>query len=163
MEKSNLNLTLQQAQATLKKYWYVPSLLVLLVVLFLAGSWYGKTVVDQKTAGGRRILHYVDPMNPAHTSPGPGLAPCGMKMEPVYADDGGQAAGSAMPPGSVRITPEKQQTIGVRVAAVEQSPRTFTLRTLGKVAADETRTYRVNAFSDGFITKVYDISTGSLV
>ncbi len=163
MEKSNLNTTLQQAQAALKKYWYVPGLLFLLAVLFLAGSWYGKTVAEQKTAGGRRILHYVDPMNPAHTSAEPGLAPCGMKMEPVYADDGGQAAGSAMPPGSVKITPEKQQIIGVRVATVEKSPWTYTLRTVGKVAADETRTYRVNAFSEGFVTKVYDISTGSLV
>ncbi|MBU4233278.1 MAG: efflux RND transporter periplasmic adaptor subunit, partial [Proteobacteria bacterium] len=138
-------------------------LLILLAVLFLAGSWYGKTVAGQNAAGSRRILHYVDPMNPAHTSAEPGLAPCGMKMEPVYAEDGGQAAGSAMPPGSVKITPEKQQIIGVRVATVEKSPRTYTLRTVGKVAVDETRTYRLNAFSDGFITKVYDISTGSLV
>lgn len=163
MEKSNLNTTLQQAHAALKKYWYVPGLLILLAVLFLAGSWYGKTVAGQNAAGSRRILHYVDPMNPAHTSAEPGLAPCGMKMEPVYAEDGGQAAGSAMPPGSVKITPEKQQIIGVRVATVEKSPRTYTLRTVGKVAVDETRTYRLNAFSDGFITKVYDISTGSLV
>ena len=78
----------QQARETLKKYWYVPGLLILMAVLFLAGSWYGKTVADQKTTGGRRILHYVDPMNPAHTSSEPGLAPCGMKMEPVYADEG---------------------------------------------------------------------------
>ena len=141
----------------------MPVLLLILAVLFLAGSWYGKTVADQKTAGGRRILYYVDPMNPTHTSPEPGLAPCGMKMEPVYAEDEGQAAGSAMSPGSVKITPEKQQTIGVRVATVEKSPWTYTLRTVGKVAVDETRTYRLNAFSDGFIMKVYDISTGSLV
>ncbi len=108
-------------------------------------------------------MHYVDPMNPAHTSPEPGLAPCGMKMEPVYADNEGQAAGPALPPGSVKITPEKQQIIGVRVATVEKSPWTYTLRTLGKVAVDETRTYRLNAFSDGFVMKVYDFSTGSLV
>ena len=108
-------------------------------------------------------MYYVDPMNPAHTSPEPGLAPCGMKMEPVYAEDEGQTAGSALSPGSVKITPEKQQIIGVRVATVAKSPWTYTLRTVGKVAADETRTYRVNAFSDGFIMKVYDNSTGSLV
>ncbi len=34
---------------------------------------------------------------------------------------------------------------------------------MGKVVADETRTYRLNAFSEGFVTKVYDITTGSLV
>ena len=153
----------QQAHEAIKKYWYVPTLLILMAALFLAGSWYGKTVAEQKSAGGRRILHYVDPMNPAHTSPEPGLAPCGMKMEPVYADDDGQAAGAALYPGSVKITPEKQQIIGVRVATVEKSPWTYTLRTLGAVAADETRTYRLNAFKDGFIMKLYDNTTGSLV
>jgi len=164
MEKPSLNTEANQLHAILKKYWLVPVLLLIVVVLFLAGSWYGQRSVDSKTsAGGRRILHYVDPMNPAHTSPEPGLAPCGMKMEPVYADEGGQAAGSALPPGSVKITPEKQQIIGVRVATVAKSPWSYTLRTVGKVAADETRTYRVNAFSDGFIMKVNDISTGSLV
>jgi membrane fusion protein, copper/silver efflux system len=164
MEKPSLNMEASQLYALLKKYWLVPVFALLVVALFLAGSWYGKSKVDSQTsAGGRRILHYVDPMNPAHTSTEPGLAPCGMKMEPVYADDGGQAPTSAMLPGSVKITPEKQQIIGVRVAEVAKSPWTYTLRTVGKVAADETRTYRVNAFSDGFITRVFDISTGSLV
>ena len=68
-----------------------------------------------------------------------------------------------MPPGSVKVTPEKQQLIGVRVAKVEKSPWTYTLRTVGKVAVDETRIYRLNAFVDGFILKVYNNSTGSLV
>ena len=86
-----------------------------------------------------------------------------MKMEPVYADDGGQVAGSAMPPGSVKITPEKQQIIGVRVATVEKSPWTYTLRTVGKVAVDETRTYRLNAFVEGWVVKIYNNTTGSLV
>jgi membrane fusion protein, copper/silver efflux system len=164
MEKPNLSTVMQQAQTALRKYWYVAGLVILLMLLFLVGSWYGQSkVADQKGAGSRRILYYMDPMNPAHTSPEPGLAPCGMKMEPVYADDGGQAAGSAMPPGSVKISPEKQQIVGVRVATVEKSPWTYTIRTVGKVAVDETRIYRLNAFSEGFIVKVFDNSTGSLV
>jgi RND family efflux transporter MFP subunit len=86
-----------------------------------------------------------------------------MKMEPVYADEGGQAAAASLPSGSVKISPEKQQIIGVRLAPVAKSPWNYTLRTVGKVAADETRTYRINAFSDGFIMRVFDNSTGSLV
>ncbi|MDP2045223.1 MAG: efflux RND transporter periplasmic adaptor subunit, partial [Deltaproteobacteria bacterium] len=164
MEKPSPSTETSQLHAVLKKYWHVPVLLFLLVVLFLAGSWYGQRNVDPQTsAGNRRILYYVDPMNPTHTSPKPGLAPCGMKMEPVYAQDEGQTTSAALSPGSVTITPEKQQIIGVRVDTVAKSPWTYTLRTAGKVAADETRTYRVNAFSDGFIMKVYDNSTGSLV
>jgi len=164
MEKPSPSTETRQLHTVLKKYWYAPVFLFTLVVLFLAGNWYGQRNADSQTsAGNRRILYYVDPMNPAHTSPKPGLAPCGMKMEPVYAQDEGQTTGAALSPGSVTITPEKQQIIGVRVETVAKSPWTYTLRTAGKVAADETRTYRVNAFSDGFIMKVYDNSTGSLV
>ena len=164
MEKPNLSTVMQQAQTALRKYWYVAGLLFLCAGLFLVGSWYGQSkVADQKGPGSRRILYYVDPMNPTHTSPEPGLAPCGMKMEPVYADAGDQPAGPVMPPGSVKITPEKQQIIGVRVAAVEKSPWTYTLRTVGKVAVDETRVYRLNAFSEGWVERIYDNSTGSLV
>jgi len=164
MEKPNPSTAEWQLQAVIKKYWHVPTFLLILAVLFLAGSWYGQRKVDtQKAAGSRRILYYVDPMNPAHTSPEPGLAPCGMKLEPVYAEDGGQGAGSAMPPGSVKITPEKQQIIGVRVATVEKSPWTYTLRTVGKVAVDETRIYRLNAFIEGWVVKIFNNTTGSLV
>ena len=148
----------------LKKYWLVPGLLIVLVILFLAGSWYGKRqVAIQKAVGSRPILYYVDPMNPAHTSPQPGLAPCGMKMEPVYADDAGRVAGSAIPPGAFKITPEKQQVMGLRVAAVEQMPWTYRLRTTGKVAVDEDSIYRVNAFVEGWIVRIFNNTTGSLV
>jgi membrane fusion protein, copper/silver efflux system len=164
MEKPSPNTETSQLRDVLKKYWQVPVFLLIVVVLFLSGSWYGQRKADPQTsAGNRRILYYVDPMNPTHTSPEPGLAPCGMRMEPVYAENEGQPAGSALSPGSVKVTPEKQQIIGVRVDTVAKSPWTHTLRTVGKVAVDETRAYRLNAFSDGFIMKVYDNSTGSLV
>ncbi|MDD2903676.1 MAG: efflux RND transporter periplasmic adaptor subunit, partial [Syntrophales bacterium] len=164
MEKPSLGKDDRQLQTVLKKYWFVPVFLLIFAVLFLAGSWYGQKKADsQASTGNRRILYYVDPMNPAHTSPEPGLAPCGMKMEPVYAEDEDHPAGTALSPGSVKITPKKQQIIGVKVATVAKSPWTYTLRTVGKVAADETRIYRINAFIDGFIMKVFDNSTGSLV
>jgi len=165
MEKQNSSSGLGQAQTALKKYWYAPVVLVLVAALFLAGSWYGQKKADsQNAAGNWRILYYVDPMNPAHTSPEPELAPCGMKMEPVYAEDENQPPGAALPPGSVKITPKKQQLIGVKVAAVAKSPWTYTLRTVGKVAVDETRLYRVKALTEGWIVKVYNNSTtGSLV
>ncbi len=164
MEKPNLLTRMGQVQTLVRTYWYVPAAVIVVAGLFLLGSWHGQSkVAGSKTAGNRRILHYVDPMNPAHTSPEPGLAPCGMKMEPVYAENEGQVAGAAMAPGSVKITPEKQQVIGVRVAKVEKSPWTYTLRTVGKVAVDENRIYRLNAFDQGFVMRVYNNSTGSLV
>ena len=50
-----------------------------------------------------------------------------------------------MPPGTVKITPEKQQVIGVRTAVVEKAAVNHTIRTVGRVAPDEKRVYRLVA------------------
>ena len=68
-----------------------------------------------------------------------------------------------LPPGAVKISPQKQQLIGVRLGVVEKAPYTHTLRALGRVAVDETRIYRLNSFVDGWILKTFNNSTGSLV
>jgi Cu(I)/Ag(I) efflux system membrane fusion protein len=70
---------------------------------------------------------------------------------------------SSFPPGTVRITPEKQQLIGVRVAPVERAPVTRTLRLFGRVVPDEMKIYRVIAGTDGWIMRVAPVTTGSIV
>lgn len=87
-------------------------------------------------------------------------------MEPVHAESGG--SGEAVHPrydlpGTVRISPEKQQMIGVRVEKVERSSHGHTLRTLGRVAADENLVYRVITNTDGWVRDVKGCTTGSLV
>ncbi|TLM98849.1 efflux RND transporter periplasmic adaptor subunit, partial [bacterium] len=83
---------------------------------------------------------------------------------PVYADGGTAGTGAATTPsGAVRVSPEKQQVIGLKVERVDRiSPRNM-VRFLGRVAADERRVYFINATIDGWITKTYSNSTGSLV
>lgn len=137
---------------------------------FLAGgAWWSRSDASPKAAGGaRRILYYHDPMHPAFKSDKPGIAPdCGMQLEPVYSDEEGPAAGpsggSIAPPGTVRISAEKQQLIGVRVEEVRQADREETVRTLGRVAADEARLYKVNSGAEGLIREVHGATTGSLV
>ena len=62
------------------------------------------------SGAGRKVLYYRDPKDPNYTSQQPGLNPeTGNELEPVYADDL-----SAMPAGTIQITPEKQQLIGVK-------------------------------------------------
>ena len=146
-----------------RRFWALVCAAVLfLLVGFLAGSHYDKRQ-SAKAGSGRTVIYYLDPMNPAHTSPVPGLAPCGMKLEPVYADEVGDYPDSSLAPGTVRVTPRKQQLIGVRVATVEKAPFTYTFKALGKVAVDETRIYRMNAAIDGWIREVGNNSTGSVV
>jgi len=70
---------------------------------------------------------------------------------------------SLMRPGSVAISPEKQQIIGVCTDVVEKNCAAKNLRFLGKVAPDETRVFKVNAAVDGMIRKVSSLTTGSMV
>jgi multidrug efflux pump subunit AcrA (membrane-fusion protein)/YHS domain-containing protein len=135
------------------------------VGFFAGGAWWSRsTPTPNATAGARRILYYHDPMHPAYKSDKPGIAPdCGMQLEPVYSDEQGAADGSTTPPGTVRVSAEKQQLIGVRVEEVRKADREETLRALGRVAADEARLYKVIAPADGLIREISGATTGSLV
>lgn len=135
---------------------------------FLAGLWVTQYGGNNKSTTERKILHYVDPMNPAFKSDKPGIAPCGMALEPVYADSrdsvmNGSFVRASMPPGTIRISPEKQQLIGIKITTVEKAPWSHTLRVLGRVTPDETRVYRINAAVNGWIDNVLPVTTGSLV
>lgn len=110
-------------------------------------------------AGGRKIVHYRDPQNPEYTSDKPGFNPeTGNELEPVYADDA-----STLPMGTIHVSPEKQQLIGVRYGVVEASSGTHTFRAVGKVAYDETRIARVHTKVEGWIERVFVDFTGDMV
>ncbi len=115
-----------------------------------------------KTAGGeRKILYYRDPMNPQHRSDKPAKAPDGMDFVPVYADEEG-GEGPA-PEGSFKISPEKQQLVGVQYGEVTPQPLTRTIRAVARLSYDETRIVRVHAKIEGWVDKVYVDFTGQMV
>ena len=147
----------------------VPLLVVVVAVLsFLAGNTYRRQNLSARvSASARRILYYRDPMHPAYKTDKPGIAPdCGMRLEPVYADEAAAKsgeAGAALPPGTVAIPADQQQLMGIRVEPAESSRSSSTLRVLGRVAADETRLYRMNAATDGCIREALPNTVGTLV
>lgn len=151
----------------------VSNLLILfsiIVLTFFAGMWHEKRQsATNKIRNDSKVLYYVDPMHPSYKSDKPGIAPdCGMKLEPVYAD--GQTGGASqttevvpVKPGTVAISPERQQLIGVKVAQVTKKAGTHTMRLLGRVTVDETRIYRILSTIDGWIRQAGSKSGGSLV
>lgn len=100
----------------------------------------------------KKILYWVDPMNPNHRSDKPGKAPDGMDLVPVYGENGSQ---TNLPPGSVQITQTKQQLIGVTYGIASFEKLTHTLRAVGRIAYDETKTSRIHAKIEGWVEKVY--------
>jgi Cu(I)/Ag(I) efflux system membrane fusion protein len=142
-------------------------LLILAAAALAGASWYGRRdAVVASAHEARKILYYVDPMHPAYRSDHPGKAPdCGMALVPVYDRRSGDPSRAYENDGgdSVRVGRDAQRLVGVRVETVESAPGAETLRLYGRVAADETRVYRVNAGIDGYIRQISNVTTGSQV
>ena len=113
--------------------------------------------------GDRKVLYYVDPMNPSFRSPEPGTAPCGMPLEPVYADGAaGHGRGDASRRGAGPRRPPAAHRRGARDGRAAGTLR-HTLRLVGPRAPDETRLFRVTAATAGRIREMGAATTGSLV
>jgi RND family efflux transporter MFP subunit len=109
-------------------------------------------------ANARKIVRYRDPQDPKYTSDKPGMNPAtGSELEPVYADQ------PAPVPGSIQISAEKQQLIGMRYGTAEWSSEGQAIRFAGRVVPDETRVTRVHAKVDGWIERVSVDFTGQLI
>lgn len=101
-----------------------------------------------------KLAFYRSPMNAADTSPVPKKDSMGMDFVPVYQDElagAGEVSGLA----GVKIDAQRQQLIGLRTAEVTQGPISGDWRTVGRVAADETRVRKINVKVDGFVEKLF--------
>lgn len=140
--------------------------LVPLVAASTAGLAIAVHYTETKAVPKHRVLYWVDPMHPAYRSDKPGTAPdCGMELEPVYAEEVGH---SMLPPeeskpGAVQIDPATQQLYGIRITRVEAGTGEGEIRFFGKVAADQTRVYRVNLGTDGYVKETHDDAIGNHV
>ncbi len=110
----------------------------------------------------KKILFYRNPMNPAVTSPAPKKDEMGMDYVPVYEEEGDEAAGEDTP-GTVRISTEKIQKIGVRSEIVKRRSLRRVIRTVGRVDPDETKVFNINAKIGGWVEKLYLNRTDQMV
>jgi Cu(I)/Ag(I) efflux system membrane fusion protein len=115
-------------------------------------------------AAQKKILYWVDPMHPAYKSDKPGKAPdCGMELVPVYADEGGSTASAVSGYANLKLTSDRKQLIGVQTGMTEMRSLGRSVRTVGRVAVDETRLYKINTKFDGYIEKLYVNVTGQQI
>ena len=70
---------------------------------------------------------------------------------------------SVRPEGAFRISPEKQQLIGVQYGTVEYQDTSKSLRAVGKVAYDETKIVRISPKIEGWVEQVFVDFTGKQV
>ena len=82
----------------------------------------------------RKVKFYRSPMTPAVTSPTPMKDEMGMDYVPVYEDAAGGTSVAGR--GTVSLTPEKQQMIGLKTEKAAYRSLLKTVRASGKVAYD---------------------------
>ena len=144
-----------------KNALYCVLLLLVLAIGFAIGHLPGAV-----TARARVPLYYVDSMHPTYRSSKPGKAPdCGMDLTPVYPEDLGKGLSTVAGSGSgvLHIDPATQQLYGIRLAKVHAASGQDTLRVFGRVAADETRVYRINFGTDGYVKETHADAVGDRV
>ena len=107
---------------------------------------------------------YHCPMHPTMLSDRPGDCPiCGMRLVAVEPATGGPRGETVRGLAGVRIPARKQQLIGVRTAEVKTIPFVRKIRTVGRVASDESRLHHVHTKIDGWIEVLHVNATGERV
>jgi Cu(I)/Ag(I) efflux system membrane fusion protein len=113
-----------------------------------------QTAAPAKT--DRKILYYRNPMGLPDTSPVPKKDSMGMDYIPVYADEQDD-------PGTVKVSLDKIQRIGVRTEKVEAREIAHSVRGVGTVQHDESLLTIVTVRSDGYIERLFVNKTGQHV
>jgi len=108
-------------------------------------------------AGARRLLYYRNPMGLPDTSPVPKKDWMGMDYIPVYEGEEQDES------GTVKVSLEKIQRIGVRTETVDQQVIVRPVRGVGRVEHDESRLTIVTMRSDGYIEELFVNKTGQHV
>jgi Cu(I)/Ag(I) efflux system membrane fusion protein len=117
---------------------------------------------DAARASAHSPMRYTCPMHPDSHSNHPGDCPiCGMHLE--LERGGGGTPSRTLPQGSVQVSPERQQAIGIRLGVVGRSTGRRMMRTTGRVAPDENRTYPIVAAVSGWIRSAGSLTAGDAV
>jgi Cu(I)/Ag(I) efflux system membrane fusion protein len=144
----------------MKKWLYIVPLFLCVLGGFAAGHFLDHSRNEQS----RRVLYYVDPMHPSYKSSKPGKAPdCGMDLEPVYAESAAATVAPKDAASGAAIEPAVQQLYGIRLAKAEKQAQHQSLRLFGRVAAEDTRIFRVDFGADGYVKETHEDSVGTHV
>jgi Cu(I)/Ag(I) efflux system membrane fusion protein len=137
-------------------------------VLFLASCGGSRGAAPTVATPAAKAAHkWQCPMHPEVVKDGPGDCPiCGMKLVPIEeAAPAASKSTGAGPAGlsTVSIDSARRQLLGLKTVAVTRGPFATSIRTTGRIAADERRVHHVHTRYEGFVEHVTADFTGKYV
>lgn len=147
-----------------RKQWIIAAAVVLVALIagWVAGRTFapqpGQSAAASSAEPARKVLYYRNPMGLPDTSPVPKKDSMGMDYVPVY--EGGKAPAK---PGTVVMSPEKVQKLGVRTERVRLQGLSPSVRASATVQVDETRQYVIAPKFEGWVERLYANQTGMAV
>jgi len=112
------------------------------------------------TASEKQPLYWVAPMDDNYRRDKPGLSPMGMDLVPYYGDDG---SGPDEGQGTIRISSNVINNLGVRTATAEYEALQTKIDTVGYVNYDQDKLVHIHPRVEGWIEKLYVKAIGDPV
>ncbi len=139
----------------------VAALIGAIITYVAVGIFSSDTAVEgNSTSAKKEPLYWVAPMDANYRRDKPGKSPMGMDLVPVYADGG---SGSDSGAGTIKISPEVVNNLGVRIAKAEYKYLHTQIKTVGYVKYDEDQLVHIHPRVKGWIEKLYVKASGDPV
>lgn len=113
-----------------------------------------------EAAGKSQVLYWVAPMDSDYKRDSPGKSPMGMDLVPVYAESGAVFGADT---GTVRISPDVVNNLGVRTAIARRMELPLEIKTVGYVQYDEDLLVHIHPRVQGWIESLYVKASGDPV
>lgn len=130
--------------------------LIVIGVIFLAlypKSYFNPT----QPVADKKVLYWIDPMEPQIHYDKPGKSRMGMDVVPVYAEEE-MKSGS-----SLTIAPQLVNNLGVRAAVAKEETITQKITAYGYITFDETKITHLHSYAEGWIKKLFVKAVGEPV
>lgn len=119
----------------------------------------GSTLTDTGQKDEKQPLYWVAPMDPNYRRDEPGKSPMGMDLIPVYEDSTSGGAG----PGTISISPNVENNLGVRTAYVQRRSLHVPIRTVGYVQYNEDTLIHIHPRVEGWVDTLHVKASGEYV
>lgn len=130
------------------------------IITYVSLSFIGGEQLTEIKSDAEKPLYWVAPMDANYKRDKPGKSPMGMDLVPVY-DDGGKGPDEG--PGTIRISPDVVNNLGVRTAQVTSKSLHTEINTVGYITYNEDKLVHIHPRVQGWVEKLHVKAEGDSV